>query len=163
MNSRERIFTMLEGTAVGHLPDMPITMMFAADQVGAKYFEYATDYHAQVEGQIRVAERFCVDQVSVISDPCCEAADLGATLKFFPDQPPAIDEENAFIERQDGPCQNELPDPLGGGRTDGQSRAGGRPVEGARRRREGNRGLDRGTLRRICGPARHQPADARLL
>src|SRR5271157_266804 len=116
MNSRERIFAMLEGTAVDHLPAMPITMMFAADQVGAKYLEYATDYHVQVEGQIRVAERFGVDHVSVISDPCCEAADLGATLKFFPDQPPAIDEENALLKDKAKLASLEVPDPARPGR-----------------------------------------------
>ncbi|HMD96628.1 MAG TPA: uroporphyrinogen decarboxylase family protein [Terriglobia bacterium] len=116
MNSRERIFAMLEGTAVDHLPAMPITMMFAADQVGAKYLEYATDYHVQVEGQIRVAERFGVDHVSVISDPCCEAADLGAAIKFFPDQPPAIDEENALLKDKTVLAKLKPPDPLGGGR-----------------------------------------------
>ena len=42
-------------------------------------------------------EEFDCDHVSVISDPACEAADCGATIKFFPDQPPAIDEANALL------------------------------------------------------------------
>jgi len=116
MTGRERVLAMLEGRAVDCLPAMPITMMFAADQVGAKYYDYATNSRVQAEGQIRVAEKFDVDHVSVISDPCCEAADLGAAIKFFPDQPPAIDEENALLKDKALLAKLRLPDPLGGGR-----------------------------------------------
>jgi uroporphyrinogen decarboxylase len=73
MNSREGVLAMLEGRPVDSLPAMPITMTFAADQIGAKYFDYATDYRVQSEGQVSVAARYDIDQVSVISDPGCEA------------------------------------------------------------------------------------------
>ena len=111
MNGRERIVAMLEGRAVDSLPVMPITMMFAADQIGAKYFDYATDYRVQAEAQVRVAERFDIDHVSVISDPGCEASALGATLKFFPDQPPAVDEENALLKDRTKLAGLAIPDP----------------------------------------------------
>jgi MtaA/CmuA family methyltransferase len=116
MNSRERVCAMLEGRSPDCLPAMPITMMFAADQVGAKYYDYATNCRVQAEGQIHMAERFGVDQVSVISDPCCEAADLGAAIKFFPDQPPAVDEENALLREKTVLARLRVPDPHGGGR-----------------------------------------------
>ncbi len=116
MTSRERVFAMLDGKPVDHLPAMPITMMFAADQAGAKYLDYATNYRIQAEGQMRVAAGFGVDHVSVISDPACEAADLGAHIKFYPDQPPAIDEENALLKDKTVLAGLKLPDPLGGGR-----------------------------------------------
>jgi len=111
MNSRERVFAMLEGRPVDSLPAMPITMMFAADQVGVKYFNYATDYRVLAEAQLCVAERFDFDYVSVISDPGCEASALGASLKFFPDQPPAIDEENALLKDKSRLARLEVPDP----------------------------------------------------
>ena len=111
MNGRERIFAMLEGRRVDSLPAMPITMMFAADQIGAKYFDYATDYRVQTEAQVRVAERFDLDYVSVISDPGCEASALGAALKFFSDQPPAVDEENALLKDKTKLARLEVPDP----------------------------------------------------
>ena len=63
---------------VDSLPLMPITMMFAADQIGQPYGKYATDYRVLVEGQLRTAERFDFDYVSCISDPGREAADCGA-------------------------------------------------------------------------------------
>jgi len=97
MNSRERILAMLEGRTPDILPAMPITMMFAADQIGAKYLDYATNYRVLAEGQIKVAQTFDIDHVSVISDPGCEASAVGAPIKYFPDQPPAIDEENALL------------------------------------------------------------------
>jgi len=116
MNSRERVIAMLEGQPVDHLPVMPITMMFASDLIGAKYLDYVTDFRVQAEAQLRVAERFELDYVSVISDPCCEAANLGARIKFFPDQPPAIDEENALLAEKRKLVELAIPDPSGGGR-----------------------------------------------
>lgn len=88
---------MLEGRAAGNgatgrAPNMPITMMFAADQLGVPYREYATDFEKMVEAQILTAERFGFDHVSVISDPACEASNCGAKVQFFDNQPPAIDE-----------------------------------------------------------------------
>ncbi len=97
MNSRERARAMLDGEPVDHLPNMAITMMFAADQIGAPYYDYATDYRVLVDGQLATSERFGIDHVSVISDPAIEAADCGATVKFYPNQPPAIDETAALL------------------------------------------------------------------
>ena len=87
MNGRERVFAHLDGKPADRLALMPITMMFAADQIGAKYRVYATDYRALVEAQLRTAERFNLDHVSAISDPAREAADFGATVEYFADQP----------------------------------------------------------------------------
>jgi MtaA/CmuA family methyltransferase len=97
MNSRERVRAMLDGEPVDHLPNMAITMMFAADQISTPYYEYATDHRALVNGQMATSERFGIDHVSVISDPAIEAADCGATVKFYPNQPPAIDETDALL------------------------------------------------------------------
>ena len=49
-----------------------------------------------VEGQIRTAEKFDFDYVSSISDPAREAADCGAAIHYFDDQPPAVDETNSL-------------------------------------------------------------------
>ena len=116
MNSRERVLAMIAGRPVDHLPNMHITMMFAGDQTGAKYRDYATDYRVLIEAQIRTAETFGFDYVSVISDPGCEAADCGATIKYFDDQPPAIDETQARLADKASFGTLKIPDPLGGGR-----------------------------------------------
>ncbi len=88
---------MLEGRPVDRLPNMAITMMFAADQIGAKYYNYATDFRVLAQAQVHTAEAFGIDHVSVISDPAIEAADCGAQARFYPDQPPAIDEADALL------------------------------------------------------------------
>jgi uroporphyrinogen-III decarboxylase len=68
---------------------MPVSMMFASYLAGFRYRDYATDHGVQAAAQLRVAEEFHLDHVSVISDPCCEAADCGSEIMFFDDEPPA--------------------------------------------------------------------------
>jgi MtaA/CmuA family methyltransferase len=116
MNGRERILAHLAGQPVDHLPLMPITMMFAADQAGVRYGDYARDHRVLAEAQLRTAERFGFDYVSVISDPAREAADCGARVELFPDQPPAIVETEARLADKTGLARLKAPDPLGGGR-----------------------------------------------
>ena len=96
-DSRERVLNVIAGKPVDRPPAMPITMMWAADLVGAKYYDYATCAEIQAAGQIAAASQFGFDHVSVISDPCCEAADLGAAIFYPPDAPPAIIEEKALL------------------------------------------------------------------
>lgn len=97
MNGRERVLAFLDGEAVDHLPQLPITMMFAADRIGESYGRYAADHRVLAEAQIRTAGEFGFDHVSVISDPAREAADCGAAVEYPEDQPPAIDESRALL------------------------------------------------------------------
>ena len=97
MKSRERILAQLEGRPVDRLPNMPITMMFAADQIGAPYLDYATNFRVMADAQVHTTEAFGIDHVSIISDPAVEAADCGASVSYYPNQPPAIDEANALL------------------------------------------------------------------
>jgi MtaA/CmuA family methyltransferase len=91
---------------------MPITMMFAADQAAVKYLDYARDHRALAESQMNVARTFGFDYVSAISDPAREASDLGATVEWFDDQPPAINESLALLAEKDKFHALELPDPM---------------------------------------------------
>jgi MtaA/CmuA family methyltransferase len=116
MNGRERLLAHLAGQPVDSLPLMPITMMFAAAQAGVRYRDYAADHRVLVETQMRVAERFDFDYVSCISDPAREAADCGARIAWFPDQPPAIVEDAARLADKAELARLVVPDPLGGGR-----------------------------------------------
>jgi ribonuclease III len=116
MNGKERVLACLGGQPVDRLPFMPITMMFAAAQTGVKYGAYVRDHRVLVEAQMRIAERFDIDHVSVISDPAREAADCGARLEFFDDQPPALLEEQARLTDKTNLVRLKIPDPLGGGR-----------------------------------------------
>jgi MtaA/CmuA family methyltransferase len=68
------------------------------------------------EAQVCIAEKFGFDYVSVISDPAREAADCGAKVEYFPDQPPAIVETEARLAEKSDLARLKIPDPLGGGR-----------------------------------------------
>jgi len=123
MTGRERILAVFDGSPVDSLPLMPITMMFAADQIGEPYGKYAADYRVLAEGQIRTAEKFDFDYVSCISDPTREAADCGSKIQHFDDQPPAVDEIHSLLADKSVLARLEVPDPLGGGRMHDRVRA----------------------------------------
>lgn len=123
MNGRKRILGLLEGKPLDCLPVMPITMMFAADRIGRKYREYATDFRVLAEAQLKTAELFDFDHVSVISDPAREAADLGADIEWFDDQPPAFVERNALLSEKTALRRLQVPDPRSGGRMHDRLRA----------------------------------------
>ncbi len=116
MNSRERVLAHLEGRPVDRLPLMPITMMFACHLIGARYRDYCTNFRVLVEGQIRTAEQFGFDYVNTMSDPAREAADCGAVVEYFDEQPVALVEEQALLADKSKLAALKMPDPLGGGR-----------------------------------------------
>ena len=82
MTSRERLLALFAGKPVDHLALMPITMMFAADQIGARYGEYARDHRVLAEAQIFTARKFGFDFVSAISDPAREPAEFLNPARF---------------------------------------------------------------------------------
>jgi MtaA/CmuA family methyltransferase len=116
MTGRERVLGMIEGRQIDRLPLMPITMMFAADLAGVRYGEYAGDHRVLVEAQMRTAEEFDFDYVSAISDPAREAADFGAAIEWYENQPPALAEHDSLLADKAGLGALKQPDPLGGGR-----------------------------------------------
>jgi MtaA/CmuA family methyltransferase len=95
---------------------MPITMQFACDHIGARYRDYCTDYRVLVEGQLRTAQDFGFDYVNTMSDPAREAADCGAGVEFFDNQPAALLQEGALLTDKTRLMRLKFPDPLGGGR-----------------------------------------------
>jgi MtaA/CmuA family methyltransferase len=115
MNGRERVLAMLDGRAVDCLPVMPITMMFAVDQLGKKYFDYATDYHVLADAQVLTAETFDFDHVSAIAETR-EAPDCGAVVEYYDDQPPSVVESEALLADKAALAGLEIPDSLKGPR-----------------------------------------------
>jgi MtaA/CmuA family methyltransferase len=91
-------------------------MMFAGDLAGVRYGEYARDHRILADAQAEVAERFDFDYVSAISDPAREASDLGATVEWFDDQPPAIVESRALLDKKSKLEGLRLPDLAAPGR-----------------------------------------------
>jgi MtaA/CmuA family methyltransferase len=116
MNSRDLVLRHIANKPTDRLALMPITMMFACDLLGARYRDYCTDYRVLAEGQIRASDTYGFDYVNTMSDPACEAADCGATVEYFENQPVAIVEEQALLAEKARLAALKLPDPLGGGR-----------------------------------------------
>ena len=116
MTGKERILARIRGGQTDSLPLMPITMMFAADLAGVHYGDYARDHRLLADAQIAVADRFGFDHVSAISDPAREASDLGASVQWFEDQPPAIVESRALLDEKSKLAKLRLPDPQAPGR-----------------------------------------------
>ncbi len=99
MTGRERVLAVIAGQKPDHLPFMPITMMFAADILGIKYGQYCRDYKLQADAQIKTAELFGIDHVSIIGPPAT-SLDLGTKIQWFEDQPPAkVEEESLFADK----------------------------------------------------------------
>jgi len=118
MTGRERVLAVLAGREPDHVPCMPITMMFAADVLGVKYGQYSREYKILADAQLKTAEMFGFDYVSAISDPAREAADLGAKIQWYDDQPPAILEDEALFSDKAVLSRTTVPDQIAGRRED---------------------------------------------
>ena len=111
MNGYERVHATLERRQSDRLAFMPITMMFAADQIGMPYGRYAADFNVLVEAQLVTARKYGIDHVSCISDPGREAADCGSAIHYFDDHPPTVDEANALLRDKSRLKTLSIPDP----------------------------------------------------
>lgn len=115
MNSRERVLCLLTQRPIDCLPVMLITMMFAADQIGRKYLDYAMDSRVLAEAQVHTATVFDFDHVSCISETR-EAPDCGAEVEYFEDQPPSVIASRALLTDKTVLARLEAPDPSVGKR-----------------------------------------------
>lgn len=116
MNGQQRVLAFLDQQPVDRLPLMPVVMMFCADHIGVQYGQYVKDHRTLAEAQIRTAEDYDFDIVSNMSDPAREAADCGARIEFFENQPAAILESDALLADKAALVSLKIPDPHGGGR-----------------------------------------------
>lgn len=82
MNSKERLYGLLEGRPVDRTPVVPIFMAWAAEYAGHTYGAFQKDHRALVDSLLRVQERFQFDQLTTLSDPYRETADYGASVTF---------------------------------------------------------------------------------
>lgn len=90
MNSYERVMKRLAGEETDRIPNLNIVMQFAAKQIGAYYGKYCSDYRLLAEGNLYCAERFGIDAVSAISDPCREAGAFGQAIGYPEDGVPYV-------------------------------------------------------------------------
>ncbi len=116
MTPLERMHNTFAGRPVDRLPVHPIVMTLASRLAGISYRSYLTDYRRLVEAQLRAMDEFEVDVATLCSDPCREAADCGAEVRWFEDQPPAHSTRDALLRDKRALATLKQPDPLGGGR-----------------------------------------------
>lgn len=88
MTSKERYLATLRGEATDHLARVPILMRYAAEHIGSHYGAFASDFRILVEANLRCAEDFGYDQLSVISDPYRETSGFGGEVIYPPNDVP---------------------------------------------------------------------------
>ncbi|MFH1612946.1 MAG: uroporphyrinogen decarboxylase family protein [bacterium] len=115
MNSYERMINLFSGKPVDRLPAQPLCMTFAAQLAGVKYYDYVTDYRVLVEAQLKLYEKFGFDIMSLCSDPCREAVDCGADIKWFENQPPTSNPDNSLLKDKNKLLGLKQPNPLSKG------------------------------------------------
>jgi MtaA/CmuA family methyltransferase len=106
----------MRGQPVDRLPNIAITMMKAADEIGVTYKTYALEAEAHARGQLAVCRTYGIDHVSGISDPAVEAADLGAAVIYRDDAPPAVDDGDNLLADTSRLARLKVPDPWEGPR-----------------------------------------------
>jgi MtaA/CmuA family methyltransferase len=116
MTPKERIRAIEQGTAVDRVPVQPIIMTFAARYAGILYGKYVQDCRELAKAQLAVLRDFDLDVVTLCSDPCREAADCGAAIRYFPDQPPSPEPGEPLLKDPTRLATLRQPDPRGGGR-----------------------------------------------
>ena len=82
MTSKERIIAAIEGRPYDRTPVTPIFMAWAAHFIERTYRDYYLDSNLLVQAQLAVVKAFNIDQISVISDPWCEASGYGMTFDY---------------------------------------------------------------------------------
>jgi MtaA/CmuA family methyltransferase len=75
-----------------------------------------------VDAQVKTAEMFGFDYVSTISDPTREATDLGASIQWYEDRPPAIIDDEAVFADKSVLARMKAPHPITGGRMEDRVR-----------------------------------------
>lgn len=105
MNGRERILASVNGERMDRTALWPFVMAFSAKYANIPYREFATDYRKLGQAQIRTADDFGLDAVTVDSDAYREASAFGAEL-IFPENDlpimvrPAIEDKGKFLFRK---------------------------------------------------------------
>lgn len=99
MSSLERTRAAVRGNAYDRLPVQPMLITFAARHAGIPFDECCRDGTKLAAAQLRVMRDFDLDFLLTCSDPAREVIDMAGegSVKWYDDQPPAIDETNAAL------------------------------------------------------------------
>ena len=117
MTSLERTRGVVAGDPVDRLPVQPMMMTFAARHAGIPFGEYCRDGSKMAAAQLKTARDFQTDILLTCSDPAREVIDLAGedSVRWYHDQPPAIDELNAALKDKTRLRRLKKPDLTGRG------------------------------------------------
>jgi len=93
-------------------------MTFAARHAGVPFGDYCRDGSKMAAAQLKVMRDFEVDIMVTCSDPAREVIDMAGeeSVRWYPDQPPAIDEDNAALKDKTRLKRLRKPEPAARGR-----------------------------------------------
>lgn len=88
MTSLERTLNFIAGRPTDRRPFHPIVMRWAAKQAGIRYRDFVLDPASKCEANLRCAEAYGMDWVTVLSDPYAEAEAFGVRVEYPEDALP---------------------------------------------------------------------------
>lgn len=118
MTSLERTRAAVAGGAYDRLPVQPMLITFAAWHAGIPFGECCRDGEKLAAVQLRTMRDFDLDILLTCSDPAREVVDMAGegSVRWYPDQPPAIDENNAALKDKSALHRLRKPEPGRSGR-----------------------------------------------
>lgn len=113
MSSRERYLAALSGKPYDRPPVQPMQITFAPRHAGIPFGKAVLDGALFAKAQLQTMRDFDLDLLLLCSDPAREVVDMAGedSVKFYPDQPPAIDEAKAALTDKAKIHQLRTPDP----------------------------------------------------
>ncbi len=113
MNGKERSLAAIRGSGVDRTPIFPLLMSFAARRLGVSYRSFASDGQVLAEAQLKAAEDFGLDAITVCSDAFRVSVDLGGESVFPEETPPHL--ERPLVAGPADLHRLRRPDPLAAG------------------------------------------------
>lgn len=112
MTSLERVRATIAGEPVDRPAVQPMLMTFAGVHAGIRFGEYCRHGEQMAAAQLKVCRDFGIDIMLTCSDPAREVVDLCGeeSVRWYDDQPPAIDETNAALQDKARLATLRLPD-----------------------------------------------------
>ena len=113
MDGKQRCLAAIRGEAPDRTPLFPLLMSFAARHLGVSYRSFAGEGRVLAQAQLKAADDFGLDAITVCSDAFRIAADLGGELVFPEQSPPHL--ALPLVSRGADIARLGRPDPLASG------------------------------------------------
>ncbi len=113
MTSLERTRAAVVGEPYDRVPVQPMLITFAGRHAGIPFGECCRDGQKLAAAQLKTMRDFDLDILLTCSDPAREVIDMAGeeSVRWYPDQPPAIDESNAALRDKSALGKLRKPEP----------------------------------------------------